>query len=554
MRKHRLLAVLLMIALTATTALAGCGKPKDQASGDQGKIDADQTFKIVGYNFSSLDSAAESDAESFTTYAQVFEGLYRETPDGNKPALAEKTDVSDDGLTYTFTIKDAKWSDGKPVTAHDFEFAWKRLIEPEHDYAHFIDMVKGAPEFIAGTGKIEDVGIKATDDKTLVVNLSSPTPYFTSLLSFAGLCPQREDVFKSLGENYGQAWDKIVYNGPFTITEYAKDGKIVYTKNPSYWDAANVKLQKAECPIINEPATLIQMFQSKELDYTGASGDNIAMLDQGKDAGGYNHITGTDGSVFYIIFNMQNPVFKSIKVRQALIAAFDKKAFLDTAFKRNIVAGGIVAPNITLGDKKYREIDGDMGPQLSLVSSVSDPKALMAEGLKDEGITDPSKVKLKLLMGAQSSLGSTIAQFTQQQFESKLGIKVEIVFSADNPAYFDARTKGQFDLCQGGWGPDYNDVSTYFGLWKTGDGNNNGKWSNAEFDKLIDQGAAELDHAKRLEEYQKAEKILVADDPAFITTYYRDIQGFQYNYVKNLFLCTFSGYYVLKDVYIQGRQ
>lgn len=554
MRKHKLLAVLLMIALTATVALAGCNKSKDPASGNKDKIDADQTFKIVGYNFSSLDTAAESDSESFTTYSQVFEGLYRVTPKGDVPALAEKTDVSSDGLTYTFTIKDAKWSDGKAISAKDFEFAWKRLIQPEHDYAHFIDMVKGVPEFIAGTGKIEDVGIKATDDKTFVVTLSHPTPYFTALLSFNGLSPQREDIFTSLGDSYGQAWDKIVYNGPFTVTEYAKDGKIVYTKNANYWDAANVKLQKAECPIINEPATLIQMFQGKELDYTGASGDNIAMLDQGKDAGGYNHITGTDGSTFYIIFNMQNPVFKSVKVRQALIAAFDKKSFLDTAFKRNIVSGGMVAPNIALGDKMFRELGGDPGPQVKLASSISDPKALLLEGLKEEGITDPSTVKLKMLMGAQSTLGSTIAQFTQQQFESKLGIKIEIQFSADNPAYFDARTKGQFDICQGGWGPDYNDVSTYFGLWKTGDGNNNGKWSNAEFDKLVDQGAAELDNAKRLEEYQKAEQILVADDPAYISTYYRDIQGFQYNYVKDLYIPTFGGYYILRDLYIQGRQ
>lgn len=554
MRKNKLLSVLLMIALTATVALAGCGKSQNPTTGNQDKIDADQTFRIVGYNFSSLDTAAESDAESFTTYSQVFEGLYRETPEGNKPALAEKTDVSADGLTYTFTIRDAKWSDDKPVTAKDFEFAWKRLIQPEHDYCHFIDMVKGVPEFIAGTGKIEDVGITAKDDKTLVVTLSNPTPYFTALLAFSGLCPQREDIFTSLGDNYGQAWDKIAYNGPFTITEYAKDGKIVYTKNEKYWDAANIKLQKAECPIINEQATLIQMFQGKELDYTGASGDNIAMLDQGKEAGGYTHVTGTDGGSFYIIFNMQNPILKNVKVRQAMIAAFDKKAFLDTAFKRNIVSGGMVAPNISLGDKKYRELDGDMGPQIKFASSISDPKALMLEGLKEAGITDPSKVTLKLLMGQQSSLGSTIAQFTQQQFQSKLGIKIEIQFSADNPAYFDARTKGQFDLCQGGWGPDFNDVATYFGLWKTGDGNNNGKWSNAEFDKLVDEAATSSDNAKRLEDYTKAEQILVVDDPAYISTYYRDIQGFQYNYVKNLFLCTFSGYYILRDVYIQGRQ
>lgn len=560
MRKHKLLALVLTLVMAASLILSGCNKPADtkqptsptQAAGE--KLDADQTMSIVGYDYKSLDTTTESDAESFTTMMNVFEGLYREFPDGVKPAMASGVQVSADGLTYTFTLRDAKWSDGKPVTAKDFEYAWKRLIDPNNasDYGSFLNMVKNVPEYQAGKAKIEDVGIKAKDDKTFVVTLGTVTPYFVNLTPFSGLAPQREDVVKSLGDQYGQSWQKIVYNGPFTISNYQKGSVIEYSKNANYWDAANVKLTKATCPIIKEQATLIQMFQSKQLDQTGASGDYIAQLDSKKDAGGYDHVTGTDGGTYYGIFNMQNKVMANLKVRQAIIAAFDKQSFLDTVYKRHITSYAMVAPKILLGNDEFRTKAGN--PQKDLMASIKDPKALMADGLKEAGVTDLANFKIKLLFGQQTSTSSAQAQFIQNQLDSKLGVKSEIVYSVDSPAYFTARKNGQFDICLGGWGPDYNDVSTYFGLWMTGDANNNGKWSNKEFDQLVTAGAKELDNAKRFADYQKAEKILVADDPAVFTTFYSDLQTFRYKWLKGMFMPMFGGYYSLRDVYVVGRK
>lgn len=562
MRKHKLLALMLVLVMAVSIALTGCGggtTPADNSTTAQpqqteAKIDADQTLNIVGYDFKSLDTVAESDAESFTTMLNVFETLYRETEKGQVPAGATGVKVSSDGLVYTFTLRDAKWSDGQPVTAQQYVYAWKRLINPDnaYDYGTYLNMVKNVAEYRDGNAKIDDVGIKALDDKTLEVTLAHPTPYFINLMSFSILAPQREDLVKSLGDQYGQAWDKMVYNGPFVVSNYQKGSSIEYKKNPNYWDAANVKLEKAVCPIIQEQATLIQLFQAKQLDQTGASGDYIKQLDAGKDAGGYDHIQGFDGGTYYGIFNMKNPVLANLKVRQAIIAAFDKQAFLDTVYKRFVPSYGIVAPKILLGNDEFRSKAGE--PQKDLINSIKDPKALMAEGLKEVGINDPSQFKVKLLYGQQTSTSSASAQFVQNQLESKLGIKAEIQFSVDSPAYFTAREEGQFDICLGGWGPDYNDVSTYFGLWTTNDANNNGKYSNKEFDQLVADGAKELDNAKRFEMYKKAEKILVADDPAIFTTFYSDYQTFRYKWVKGLYLPMFGGYYALKDAYIQGRE
>lgn len=568
MRKHKILALALTLIMTVSLVLAGCGKKTEtpaqggetqqptEQTGD--KLDADQTLRIIGYDFKSLDTAAESDAETFTTFNQVFEGLAREQDD-HKIVLAgaESMDVSDDGLVYTFHLrKDAKWSDGKPVTAKDYEFGWKRLINPDNafDYMQFLYMIKNVPEYQDKKAKIEDVGIKAVDDYTFQVTLSTKTPFFPNMLSFNGLAPQREDVFNTLGKDYGQAWDKLVYNGPFTIADYQKGSKIVYKKNPNYWDAKNVKLETAECTITSEVATLVQMFQAKQQDQVTASGDFIAQLNSGASAGGYENIHINDASSYYIIFNFNTPLLKSLKIRQALSAAFDRQGLLDTVYKSNIVALGFLPPGLFVGDKEFRKEVPDE-PTKKLLDEVKDPKALFIEGLKELNMDpDPSKAKLKLLMGQATSTTTAYAQYLQNQFETKIGVKVEIQHAVDSPAYFQARTKGEFDLCAGGWGADFNDVSNFMDIFVSKNGNNNGKYNSPTYDDLIAKAAAETDTAKRVEMYKEAEDLLLYKDCAIISTYYRDRQIFRYTWAKGIELPLFGGYYSLRNAYIQGRE
>lgn len=568
MKRHRVFALILTLIITASLIFGGCGKiaetqefnvpAENTAAGD--KLDANQTIYVRGYDYKSLDPSAESDAATFTCFNQVFEGLGREIFENGADRVilagAEKMDVSKDGLVYTFTIRNgSKWSDGKDVTAHDYEFSWKRLINPDnaYDYMHFLDFVKGVPEYIEKKGKIEDVGIKALDDRTFQVTLSSPVPYFDKMLSFGCLVPQREDIFNRLGKDYGQAWDKIVYNGPFKIDEYAKGSKIVYVKNEQYWDAQNVKLTRVEAPIVEEQATMVQLFQAKQFEnFKDAAGDYIEQLKSQKDAGGYDYITGTTASVFYLIFNFKNPVLSNAKVRKAITVAFDKQAFLDTVYKRFIPAYGIVPDQLMTGDKVYRREVPE--PEKKLFDEIKDPKALFIEGLKEMNMDpDPAKVKLLLLMPPASSTRSAAAQFTQNQIETALGCNVEIQFAVDTPAYFQSRTNGEFDLCHGGWGADFNDISSYFQIFTSEDGNNNGKYNNKEYDNLVNAAIPELDNEKRLDMFRQAEEILLYKDPAVVSTYYDDVQTFRYKYVKGLIQPLFGGYYILRDAYIQGR-
>jgi oligopeptide transport system substrate-binding protein len=559
--KSKKVLAALLTAMLATSVLAGCGKTPEAAptptTPAADKIDADQTLNIVGYDFTSLDTAKVSDTESITVIGSVFEGLVRETSKDGKivTELAEAKEIKKnaDGTVYTITLKDGiQWTDGKAVSAKDYEYAWKKLCDPavSQDYLTLLGdegMVKGASEFAAGTGKREDVGVKALDDKTLEVTLKQPNPYFESLIAFKLLAPQREDINKQLGDQYGQDWEKMVFNGPFVISEYAKGSKLVYKKNEKYYDAASVKLQTANTHIITEIATLVKMFEGKELDQTGATGDNIKKLDANKDAGGYQHITGYTSSTFYLIFNPHNGILKSPKVRLGLSAAFNRQEYLDVVYKRFIPSMGLVPKNIMLGTDEFRTAVPE-----ALKDVKDDPKQLVADGIKDLGIA-ADQAKIKLLLGPATSTSTANGQYIQNKFKD-LGVQVEIVHAVDSPSYFKERSAGNFDLCSGGWGADYNDVASYFNVFVTGNGNNGGKYSNKDYDAAVAKAGKELDPKKRLEIYKEAEKILTVTDPAIAPTYYQDVHSFRYNYVKGMYLPTFGGQYDLKNVYIQGKQ
>lgn len=553
----------LFITLSPVYTLHNFVSPKAFASANRvggikllaDNIDVNQTLHLLGYDYNSLDISAETDSGTFTTYNNVFEGLYREAvnADGDHvvvPALAMDTRISTDGLIYTFTLRDAKWSDGAPITAHDFEFSWKRLINRDSSYGYnfILNRVKNFSEYRAGTVTIDDVGIKALDDKTLMVTLAAPTPYFDKVLAFSLLVPQREDIVTAQGDQYGRDFRTMVFSGPFVIYDYQPGSKIIYAKNPNYWDAANVKLESIECPITADLAAQVQMFQSKQIESINATGDYLAQLDSQKAAGGYNHLVGYNGSTYYITFNMMTPVFASAKVRQAMSVAFDRQAFLGI-MKRSIPAYGFVSPQISCGNSIYRNDVPE--PVQNLISSVGDPRALFIQGLNDMNMDpDPSKVTIKMLLGPQSPTSSAMAQFIQDQFQTKLGINVDIVFSPDAPSFWDSLANGNFDIVSIGWIADYNDVSCFFDMFQSQSGDNRGKWQNSQYDNLIAQGAVESDQNNRLADYSQAEQILCADDPAIINTYYGDTHTFIYNYVKGLVIPIFGGYYSLKYAYI----
>ena len=553
MKIKRIPMLLLAIVMTASV-FAGCKQKEAEKTTD--KLDAKQEINIVGYDYTSLDPSVVSDAESFTTLNNVMEGLMVEVSKDGKATnvLAGASDMKKnaDSTVYTFTIRDSKWSDGVPVKAQDYVFSWRRLCDPATaaDYMYFLDEigVKNGLEVAEGKVKPDQLGIKAIDDKTLEVTLAQPTPAFEAALSFKGLVPQREDKFKALGDQYGQDITKMVYNGAFTVSEYQKGSKIVYKKNPNYWNAKDIKLSQANCFIINEPTTLVKMFETKELDMTGATGDDVKKLTDEAAKGTFKHVTGMEASVFYYTYNTKSPILKNAKVRLALSLAYDRQTQIDAVWKRFVPAYGLVPSKVMLGTSEYRS----QVPE-PLKDVKDDPKTLLAEGLAELGVK-ASAVKLKMIFGPATSTSKAQGDFIQQQMQKNLGIAIELSYAVDGPAYFKARTKGEFDICAGGWGADYNDVASFFPLFTSSNGNNNGKYSSAKYDELVSAAGKEMDPAKRVVKYQEAEKLLLVTDAAVSPYFYKDVHSFQHNYLKGMYLPLFGGYYDLRGVYVSGKE
>jgi len=554
--KKILAAVLTCVMLTTSLLLAGCKDKVETPTTPQEKIDAEQTLNIVGYDYKTLDPTLASDVESFTTYTQVYEGLVREVEKNGvvttELAGAEKVTTNADKTVYTFKLRDAKWSDGKAVTAQDYVFAWTRQADPNTaaDYMMFLDEigVKNAKEFSEGKVGADQLGVKAVDDKTFEVTLKAPTAFFESACAFKGLVPGREDLFKAQGDKYGTDFKTMAYNGPFIIGDYQKGSKVVYKKNETYWNAKAIKLQTCNANIIDEPATVVKMFESKELDMAGATGDDLAKLKAKAEAKEFRHNTGYDPSVSYLYLNVEKSVLKNAKVRLALSLALNRQQYLDVIFKRHYPAFGIVPQKMAAGTKDYRK---EVAEPLKDVKE--DPKKLMEEGLKELGITDPSKVELTILNGKQSSTSKALSEYVQKTYLDAFGIKIIIKYSVDNPTYFTERQKGNFDICSGGWGADYNDVNSFFACFTSDSQNNNGKYNSPEYDRLVKGAAKESDPAKRVEMYKKAEQEIIVKDAALIPTHYRDINNFQHNYLKGMYLPQFGGYFDLYRVYLSGK-
>lgn len=566
MKTKKVLAVMLTaLMISSSIFLGGCKKEATTPDKATDKMDKDQTINLVGFDFKTLDPALASDTDTFTTLCHVDEGLVREVMKNGKVttelAGASEMKVNSDRTVYTFKIRDSKWSDGKKVTAQDYVFNWKRQADPASasDYMTFLAEIgiKGADELLDAVNKdekgkyaelVNNLGVKALDDNTLEVTLKQPTAFFESAIAFKGLVPGREDLAKAQGDKYGSDPKTMAYNGPYVISEYQKGAKIVYKKNESYWNKNAVKITTANAFIVEEPQTIVKMLEGKEIDMCLGTGDNLAKLKSEAEAGNFVLAHTMDVSSFYNYLNTQRPIMKNSKVRLALSLALNRQEYLDVVFKSNIASWGAVPPEIYCGTKDYRK---EVAEPLKAVKE--DPKKLMTEGLKEEGITDPSKVTFTLLNAKANTIRQASSEYLQKNIKDTFGINVKIVYTVDNPTYFAERTKGNFDICSGGWGADYNDVNSFFACFISNSQNNNGKYKSDAYDKLVTTAAGEKDSAKRVKLYKEAEELLIAKDAAIVPTYYQEYNYFKQNYVKDMYIQKFGGRYDFSRAYISGK-
>ncbi|HEX5848798.1 MAG TPA: peptide ABC transporter substrate-binding protein [Rubrobacter sp.] len=501
------------VAGAALLSTAGCGVFESGGGGGGGG----GSTKTVAFNLEDavrdLDSATTTDSVSTDILLNVMSGLYRlDVNTRPVPDMAESVDISEDQLSYTFKIRDGvKWSNGDPVTAHDFEYAWKRVLNPDTgaQYAYIITtFVKGAAEYNEGDGSADDVAVKATDDKTLEVELLAPSPFWLGLTSFFTYLPQNQKFVEQQGEDYALNKDALIFNGPYVLSDFKPTQGATMTKSDDYWNKANVPVQKAEGKIVKELDTAVNLYESGELDVQGIEGEYV---EEYKDSPEYQTVTYF--ATFYMVGNQKEEVFQNLNIRKAIQIGYDRDALVNQILKNGSPAApgyvpfGIAGP----GKETFREYVGAVQPEF-------DPEK--AKSLFQKGTDELGGNPTIELLAYDDSTARDIATFLQSQFQENLGAKIDIKVQPFDRK-LELESQGNFQLSWQGWIADYNDPMTFMDLFESTSSFNTQKYSNPEYDKLISQAREELDQDKRMDMLRQAEIILVEDDAGTAPMYYQ---------------------------------
>ena len=333
-----------------------------------------------------LNSTSTTDSVSSDVLLNVMEGLYRLDENTQpQPAIAESVEISDDQLNYVFTLRDGvKWSDGSEVTAQDFEYAWIRALDPDTagQYAFIIgQFVEGGTEFNLGEGSREDVGIRATDDKTLEVQLALPAPFFLGLTSFYTYYPQKQSFVEEQGDDYAQSADALLYNGPYTLTTFSPTQGVTFVKNDKYWNAENVDIQKIEARIVTEVGTAVNLYESGQLDVQILS--TAQYVEEFRDSPEFH--TQIRFANYYLSFNYAEPIFQNENIRRAFQIGYDRDALVNQIINDGSVAAtGFVPDGIAANggdDQTFREVQGPVLPEFD----AAEAKRLFQQGVEEVG-------------------------------------------------------------------------------------------------------------------------------------------------------------------------
>lgn len=574
MRSKRWLTAILAATIAISGALVGCSnnkaKTSETATSSTTEKDKEQYLNLFLLNPLTLDPNDARNTSEFQIITEVQEGLARvfTDKDGNEklePAGAEKWEVSSDGLTWTFHIRDQKWSDGKPVTAQHYVDSIIRLLDPEKafSYAFFAYDIKNAEAYYNKEVKAEEVGAKAIDEKTLEITLEKPAPQFEKKLGFVALFPIRLDVIEAGGETWATDYTKQVYSGPFIIKEWVKDNSITLEKNPNYWDAENVSLEKVNMTIVDEFSTQAQLFQSKQMDVIAAQQEYTAKWKAEADKGELQYFHGNKPSMSFIGFNQKtngaSGMMGNAKIRKALSLSIDREEFVNTLYGKNYPGYGLIPNGISVGDNEFRKINKEtLKDEYDQYKGNNEKlQSLFKEGLKDLGKSeDLSQVKLIYITTGSSALDKSVQEYWKQTWENKLGIQIDLQVFGDSKAYAAVRNEGQYDILSNGWFGDYNDPMTFADLWITNSGFAKffGGYSSEQYDEIFKKLDGELDINKRNEIYAELENQLVVKDAGIAPYMYLDSTNFVQSYVKNISLPMFGSGIEFSRAYTAGRE
>ena len=459
----------------------------------------------------SLDPHKTSTVEEANILRDMFMGLVTEDANGETiPGAAESWKVSPDGLVYTFTLrKDDMWSDGTPVKASDFVFAWRRLLDPKtgSEYASMGFPLKNAENLNAGKAKPEDLGAKAVDDYTLEATLKGPTPYFLEMLTHQAMYPVNEANVTKFGSDFVKVGN-LVSNGAFTLAENVPNDHIKLVKNPKFWDAAKVKLDGVNYIPTEDRAAGIKRYEGGEIDSMNDF-PTEQLADLKAKFGDQIHITPELGTYYYI-FKTHKAPWDNPKLRNAISMIIDRDQLATKVWQNAMLPGYSIVPS---GVKGYetRTMAYSETPQL-------DREDAAKKILTELGISPEHPQKLEIRYNTSENHKNTAVAI--QEMLKPFGFDVSLVNTDGKTHYSYLEQHGDFDVARAGWIADFKDPVTFLNLGHTGDGNNYGEYSNPAYDKLLDAAAVESDPSKRMKELSDAEAILMADVPVIPLLYY----------------------------------
>ena len=523
MKKLFSMVLCAMMALT----LAGCGGSGDDSS----------TYTYSSeLDIKNLDSADAEDGCSFTALHAIIDGLMKPAKDGTTTyGIAKSSEVSEDGLTHTYKLRDAKWSNGDPVTANDFVYAWHRIFKNKGNYYYMfcdgIANIAGAQELSDKIDAEQDLtdddlnslGVKAVDDKTLEVTTTTRVSFFDELMSFPCFYPVNEKFAEKQGDKYGKSADSVLANGAFVMTNWEPGSVAEFEKNDKFYAAKDVKIDKLVMKLVQEPKVAAQSFEAGETDFAIINSD---LVDKYKKDESFKNIS--EGFLFYIQPNLENSDLANLNVRKALSLAINRKDLCENVLKDGSqAASGFVPSGLSISPegKDFRD-EADTYTSYDKKAA----QAALDEGLKELG---KSEITLRVTYGTDESPMDVFATYLQNAFSSLKGLKIEMVATTKQDRIYNKQKNGDYDLATTRWGPDYGDPTTYLTMGISTNGNNYGKYTNSELDALMDKVANESDANTRWQEMIDAEKIMM-DDLCYIPVFEKGTATLQNKDVKGL--------------------
>lgn len=536
-----------LILITSMLVLAACGGGKDKASDASDK----QVLHVIeSTEIPLMDTSLATDGVSFTAMNQVFEGLY--TLDKNDqiiPAAAKAMpEISKDQKTYTIKIRDtAKWSDGSDLTADDFIYAWRKVVNPKSGAQYsflYRDVVANASDIIDGKKDPKELGVKALDDKTIEIQLTQAVPYFNSLLTFGPFYPQKEAYVTKEGKDFAKDSNHLLYNGPFTMADWSGTSKSwSFIKNDNYWDKKNVKLDRIDVEVAKEPGSAVNLYNTGKVDRAPLTGDYASQYKDNKE-----FVAEPDSYVYWLKFNQKQSDVANVELRKAIAKAINKEALADT-----VIANGATAINGEIPNgfaqnpktgKDFREDSGD-----HLTYNVAEAKAHFAKAKQQLG---KNEIILELVGDDQEFAKKTL-EFIQSELETNLsGLKINLkTVPYKNRLALDKEQDYTVQLSR--WAPAYKDPMTYIASWQTDNNYNNMSYSSPAYDKLTTDISTTLatDPEARWQAMLQTEKVLLDEDAAIAPLYQNATAVLEKPYVKGVVKHLFGAPYSFRWAYIQ---